>query len=1242
MNAEKINIIEKNKEEENEKKESEKNEKIKLNKELIERSEKIYSNYVEIDNNSKPKYRFNFSKIIMTARDLSDKDYNYNKIEFDCNMCINFSQIDKSHKIDAFSLISFIHFNKGDYNHVFYLNNRILKYIKKYIGVESFIYIRTLYRASKLLLNINNIYYSYHYNNLANEISENSKISKDASDTLSELTNEIKEKMTNYISNKTELLLKYNESSTLELITNISKIINNIENQKINDDNNYYIINKIWLEKAKKFIIEYERLCKLNNEKDLKFFLNKTFNSDYIYCKYLGEESSKITIKEKDKNLPIFPGPIDNYSITLYKDFWKDPLNIQDNFFIKDNLEINKDYYLINKENWDFLDKFFYSTNELIRKGNNNDLISLKCLIFHEKLINKNYQHYLRRRYIQISKNETVSDLKNKIIRCINEIDKHEREKIEKLMKTENDPFKRKRNLEARGLIYEDEEENIIKENKKISKELNNNNNEELIFDFFELPYIKKDILSEITISYVNKISYIKYDIKKIEVDDNLTMDKFPCNGLRKNGNILLIEIHKKNKINFLQENNNKCIVCQKEIIKEIKCEKCHLNKYCSSKCLKSSEMNIKIDKCLNNYLIEEFSLKKLFQNQISEIISKDSTHGLIGLKNLGNTCYMNSALQCLSNTEDLTKYILLNYYDRDKNYVNKLGYNGQLIEIYSNLIKNLWNEKIILSEEETGDKVMNILKYVKPYSPKKFREYIGEILPQFKSSKQQDSHEFISLLLDNLHEDINRITNKPYLELEERKEGESDKEASERWWKIHRLRENSIISDLFHGQLKSTISCNICKNTSITYNPFMFLSLSLPVSPLLIKLKIFYKNQSFLIHIPIWDKCKVFHLKNKCFEFFSQNNNLDDDKKINLFEAVVLDKDKIIEKIIKNDDEFILPYYEKQKEICIYKKESLDHFNIYLYPVKITTEKIFFISSEKLNFLSYPIGISITYETNIEQLNQILINQLKHMFEENIKENKLFNLLIYHNYKEIGLSWFSSKKSCEFCNQPFNMLYCNLLSSCNKHQSISNIMNKLKDGRPFIILIHSEHFINNSAYKNEDLSIEKHISEVILEKKEKPNLYGCLDMFEREEKLKEDTWYCNKCKSLKSANKQVSIYRLPNYLIIHFKRFNVKNSVLTGKLLSEKNNTFIDYPIKELDLSNNVIGNKDNCIYNLYGVIEHFGGLSYGHYIAKCKNLGKLFEFNDDKVKEINSDKIVTQNAYVLFYKRKDLENEF
>ena len=95
--------------------------------------------------------------------------------------------------------------------------------------------------------------------------------------------------------------------------------------------------------------------------------------------------------------IPFFPGPINNYSITLFKDFWYDSLKIdsQENYFIKEGLEINKDYYLINKENWDFLDKFFYSTNELIRRGNNNDLISLKCLIFHEKLnILKKLNHY--------------------------------------------------------------------------------------------------------------------------------------------------------------------------------------------------------------------------------------------------------------------------------------------------------------------------------------------------------------------------------------------------------------------------------------------------------------------------------------------------------------------------------------------------------------------------------------------------------------------------------------------------------------------------------------------------------------------------------------------------------------------------------------------------------------------------------------------------------------------------------
>ena len=1235
--------------------EKKKNIETQLNKEILDKNEKIYSEYLDLNENSRPTFRFNFAEIIRKAREHSDDKNFYNEIEFDCNICINSLKIDKALKIDSFTLISYIHYNNSDYNYIFYLINKFINYIQKYKGVESFIYIKILFRASGLLLEKNNLFYSYYYNFLANQISEQTKIHENAKKSLSDLTNSIKIKIDDYILKYKNIFLNF-ETFNFDKISELITIINGVENENITDDNNYYIINKLWVERAKNFIIQYEKLRKENNEKNIKFFIKKSLDNEYIYSKYLGEELTGIIIKEKDQTIPIFPGPIDNYSITLFKDNYIDPLNIQDNYFIKDNLKKNKDYYLINKEKWDYLDHFFLSTNKLIRKGKDTEFIFIKCLILEKRLKIYKYINFIKRRYLQISKNEKVTDLKLKIIRILNEIDKEEREKIEKLMRTDSNPLKRKKNLELRGLIDDEEEnekleteKNIIKSNKKISdydKIETNNNQNNYIIDFYILPYEKKDILSEISIAYINYIELIKYDIKKIEIDDNLTMDKFPYNGLKKSGNILLIEVHKNNDINFLNENDNKCFNCNKEIKNdEFKCNKCHLNQYCSYECSKENKIHNIIDLKLSKYLRKEFNLKKLFQTQLSDIIDKDNTiHGLSGLKNLGNTCYINSALQCLSNTEDLTKYILKDYYIRDINHVNKLGYKGQLISQYSKLIKLLWERKLNFEIEGNDKSNLNLLKYIDPINPKELRNYIGIILKKFSTNKQQDSHEFISLFLENLHEDINRITNKPYLELEEKKNGESDEEASERWWKYHRLRENSIISDLFYGQFKSKIVCFDCNNISITYDPFMCLSLSLPISPMKINLKFFNMGNCFILDVPVWDNCKVYHLKNICFEFIKGNDYDDKDKNFDLFEVVVLDKEKIICNIVKNDDQLVMPYLEEKKEICIYKRDSINHFNIYLYQVNLILENSFFRKNQKLNFISYPIGISITEKTTIEELLNKIQRDLNYIFDDNIKENKLFNILIYHNYKEKSFNWFSTQQSCEFCNQSYSSPnFCNILSNFTKTNSILNVINKLRDNRPLILLIHSDHFIKQSLFKNKDILINEYINEEVIEKKEKSNLYGSLNIFKREERLNDDVWFCNKCNNFKSASKKLSINKSPNYLIIHLKRFNIKNSLFSNKLSSEKNDCFIDFPIKNFDLSNNVDGkDKGNSIYDLYGVIEHYGRLSYGHYIAKCKNFGKWYEFNDDRVCLINTDKIVTQNAYILFYKKKGLENEF
>ena len=137
--------------------------------------------------------------------------------------------------------------------------------------------------------------------------------------------------------------------------------------------------------------------------------------------------------------------------------------------------------------------------------------------------------------------------------------------------------------------------------------------------------------------------------------------------------------------------------------------------------------------------------------------------------------------------------------------------------------------------------------------------------------------------------------------------------------------------------------------------------------------------------------------------------------------------------------------------------------------------------------------------------------------------------------------------------------------------------------------------------------------------------------------------WYCSNCKESKRALKKMDIYKPSNYLIIQFKRFKIKsNTPIISFFLNKKIDSFIDFPIKDLDLRNYVIGpEKNEAIYDLYGIIEHSGGLSMGHYTAVCKNSNTWINYNDGII-SIRKDKdVVTKNAYILFYKRKLLNNE-
>eukprot|EP01155_Anaeramoeba_flamelloides_P026782 Anaeramoba_flamelloidesa820266_20.p1 GENE.a820266_20~~a820266_20.p1 ORF type:complete len:180 (+),score=35.62 a820266_20:35-574(+) len=109
---------------------------------------------------------------------------------------------------------------------------------------------------------------------------------------------------------------------------------------------------------------------------------------------------------------------------------------------------------------------------------------------------------------------------------------------------------------------------------------------------------------------------------------------------------------------------------------------------------------------------------------------SKPEQLGLVGLRNLGNTCFMNSGLQCLFNSPLLVKFFLTTDYLDTINYENKIGTNGELSRTFGNLVEEYWsgNTDII--------------------APQQFKFVLGKFAKQFLGFGQQDSQEMLSFFI--------------------------------------------------------------------------------------------------------------------------------------------------------------------------------------------------------------------------------------------------------------------------------------------------------------------------------------------------------------------------------------------------------------------------------------------------------------------------------------------------------------
>lgn len=209
----------------------------------------------------------------------------------------------------------------------------------------------------------------------------------------------------------------------------------------------------------------------------------------------------------------------------------------------------------------------------------------------------------------------------------------------------------------------------------------------------------------------------------------------------------------------------------------------------------------------------------------------------------------MNAPIQCLSATVPFSRFFTEGRWKTAINFTNKLGSQGKLAGAFAKLLHEMWGED---------------LPFV---SPTDFRRSICQLKSQYNGSDQHDSQEFLSFLIDGIHEDLNRVMVKPTITQTPAQEAELERLpvqiASDREWRNWKARNDSLIVDFFQGQFRNRLECLTCHKTSTTYNVFSILQLPIPARsgkvPIDRCLNAFF-NEEVLEKDDAWDcpQCKV------------------------------------------------------------------------------------------------------------------------------------------------------------------------------------------------------------------------------------------------------------------------------------------------------------------------------------------------------------------------------------------------
>ncbi|XP_059613604.1 ubiquitin carboxyl-terminal hydrolase 31 [Phlebotomus argentipes] len=618
-----------------------------------------------------------------------------------------------------------------------------------------------------------------------------------------------------------------------------------------------------------------------------------------------------------------------------------------------------------------------------------------------------------------------------------------------------------------------------------------------------------------------------------------------------------------------------------------------------------------------------------------------DQTPGVTGLKNHGNTCFMNAVLQCLSHTDLLAEYFVLDQYKVDlkrRNKINsrKFGTKGELTEQLALILKALWT-----------------CRY-SPHHSTSFKAAVDRHGSQFRSSTQHDAQEFLFWLLDKVHEDLNTATKRKYKAIKNTY-GRPDEIIAAETLANHIRCNNSFVQAVFQAQFRSSLTCPRCHKQSNTFDPFHCISVQLPqIVQQNVIVTVLYATQH-----PRQVKLGLGIPPGSPFVTLREQLHLDTGiasermvlMEINEqgFSRVFCDSDPI--SVVADSD---MVYCIEMPEASAAEEKDV---TVLLCAVNGTRKA----DQKEAQRFGAPMCVRVKRDITHVELQRALIREMQPVLKDGNIEG-VFRIRLQDPLVDPD-TYLESTVEHPLFTENIELM----LSVVPPDTGPANVRLMLEWETP------EEHFSDMTD------PIVEHAS--VAQVKERSSecamltLEQCLDHYTKAETLSaEDAWRCPHCQKYLPVVKTLGLWSLPDILVIHFKRFRQQQ---LREPQAAKLTTMVKFPLNGFDMSphlarsptesgsldpndgdnwspwklmkrrdQNINGSQKDTKYDLYAVCYHQGDtLETGHYTAACRNPydQQWYMFDDQNVARVNSEaieeEIINNEAYILFYQRRKID---